>query len=208
MDAELPYMGQIVPTAAYFAPQDWGLCSGELLPISQYNALFSLLGNMYGGSQTRGTFGLPNLNGRVGCGYGSPNPLNEAPLSVSKTFGQPAVQLTTANLPAHHHGVALTLGVGVDYTTGNGTQSVPPSGGLLANAILAGTTTTVDIYAPISASSPISATLPVTLTGTPTITAGPAGGGSWANTTPISVIQPTLVMYMCIALEGQYPVRQ
>jgi microcystin-dependent protein len=204
MDADLPYIGQIVPTAANFAPMYWGICDGQILPFGQYQALYSLLGTTYGGSHSAGTFGLPNLNGRVGCGYGPSTPFN-APLSVSQTFGHTTVQLTTANLPSHGHGVALMLGVGVDYTTGNGTQGVPPSGGLLANAVAG--TATVDVYAPISASSPISATLPVTLTGTPTITAGPAGG-SPSGGTAISVIQPTLAMYMCIALNGEYPVNE
>lgn len=205
MDADVPYIGQIVPTAANFAPMDWGLCNGQIVALSQYQALYSLIGNMYGGSYTQGNFGLPNLNGRVGCGYGASTPFN-APLSVSQTFGHTAVQLTTGNLPSHGHGVALTLGVGVDYTTGSGTQSVPPSGGLLANAVAG--TATVDVYAPVSASSPISATLPVTLTGTPAITAGPAGGTTIGLTAPTPIIQPTLAMYMCISFVGEYPVNE
>lgn len=201
MDADVPFIGQIVPTAANFPPEYWALCNGQLLHIAQYQALYSLLGIAYGGSLQQGTFGLPDLRGRVGCGYGAA--VVGLPSSVGQTAGQTAVQLTASNLPSHGHGVALTLSVGVDYTTGNGGTNIPPVGGLLASAILAGTTTTVDVYAPVGTSSPISATLPVTLTGTPTITADVAGG-----TTPVSVMQPTVGMYMCIALVGEYPVNE
>ena len=63
MPAE-PYIGQIMPFAGNFAPEGWALCDGSLLPISQYDALFSLIGTTYGGDgQT--TFALPDLRSRV-----------------------------------------------------------------------------------------------------------------------------------------------
>ena len=59
-----PFIGQIVETSFNFAPQGWALCNGQLLAISEYDALFSLLGTTYGGNgQT--TFALPDLRGRM-----------------------------------------------------------------------------------------------------------------------------------------------
>lgn len=198
MDADVPFIGQIVPTAATFVPYDWLACNGQTLSIGQYQALYSLIGNNFGGSYNTGNFGLPNLMGRITCGSGASAPLGVT-LQPGQTFGQTAVQLTTGNLPAHGHGVSLTLDVGANYVTSNGTTNVPPSGGLLANAVAG--TTTVDVYAP--AGTAATTVLPVGVTGTPTITAGAAGGTA---TTPI--IQPTVAMYMCIATNGEYPINQ
>ncbi len=59
-----PFLGEISPVAFAFAPKGWALCNGQILPINQNQALFSLLGTTYGGNgQT--TFALPNLQGRV-----------------------------------------------------------------------------------------------------------------------------------------------
>jgi microcystin-dependent protein len=71
-----PFIGEIIMFAGNFAPRGWALCEGQLLPIAQYQALFSILGTMYGGDG-RTTFGLPDLRGRVpvgpGTGPGLPN---------------------------------------------------------------------------------------------------------------------------------------
>ena len=71
-----PYLGQIQPFGFNFAPRGWALCDGQLLPINQWSALFSLLGTTFGGDG-RTTFGLPDLRGRqithVGQGAGLPN---------------------------------------------------------------------------------------------------------------------------------------
>jgi microcystin-dependent protein len=64
------FIGTIMPVAFNFAPEGWALCNGQLLPINQNTALFSLLGANYGGDgQT--TFGLPDLRGRVAVGQGA-----------------------------------------------------------------------------------------------------------------------------------------
>ena len=64
-----PILGEIVMFAGNFAPRGWALCEGQLLAISQNDALFSLLGTVYGGDG-RTTFGLPDLRGRVSIGPG------------------------------------------------------------------------------------------------------------------------------------------
>jgi microcystin-dependent protein len=77
--AQEPYLGEVRMFAGNFAPRGWANCDGQLLPISQNSALFSLLGTMYGGDG-RTTFGLPDLRGRVpvhvGRGPGLPEVKN------------------------------------------------------------------------------------------------------------------------------------
>ena len=87
-----------------FAPNGWALCDGQLLPISQNNALFSLVGTFYGGDG-RITFGLPELRGRMPMHWGN------GPGRVSRSIGQKggteSVTLTSSTLPSHTHGVAI-----------------------------------------------------------------------------------------------------
>jgi microcystin-dependent protein len=90
-----PFIGEVRLMSFNFPPKGWAPCDGQLLPISQNQALFSLLGTMYGGNgQTN--FGLPNLQGRVpihvGGGYSQGQPLGEAQHT-----------LTVAEMPAHVH---------------------------------------------------------------------------------------------------------
>ena len=90
-----PFLGEIRLMSFVFPPQGWALCNGQLLPINQNQALFSLLGTTYGGNgQT--TFALPNLQGRVPIHEGSGHTLGEA-------AGEQAHTLTSAELPAHVH---------------------------------------------------------------------------------------------------------
>lgn len=88
-----PYLGEIRLVSFPFAIKGWALCNGQLLPINQNQALFSLLGTMYGGNgQT--TFALPDLRGRMPV-HGSEN--------QGASGGAEAVALTQAEMPAHAH---------------------------------------------------------------------------------------------------------
>jgi microcystin-dependent protein len=93
MDA---FIGEIRLVGFNYAPKNWALCQGQLLPVSTNQALFSLLGTTYGGDG-RTTFGLPNLNGRVPMGVGSGTPLGAV-------MGAETVALTADTMPAHLHG--------------------------------------------------------------------------------------------------------
>ncbi len=97
-----PYIGQIMAFGGTFAPQGWALCDGSLLPISQYDALFSLIGTTYGGDgQT--TFALPDLRGRAALHQGQGPGLGNYILGQSG--GAEAVTLTANQLPPHSHPV-------------------------------------------------------------------------------------------------------
>src|ERR1700689_3127872 len=98
--AETPLLGAIFIFAGNFAPTGYQLCQGQLLPISQYAALFSILGTTYGGNGTS-TFQLPDLRGRVPVGQGSGSGLT--PIVLGETAGTQNVTILTNNLPAHNH---------------------------------------------------------------------------------------------------------
>jgi microcystin-dependent protein len=95
-----PYLGQIAMVGFNFAPVGWAFCNGQLMPINQNTALFSLIGTFYGGDGVT-TFALPDLRGRVpihqGAGPGLRNYV------VGQTGGEEQVSLTIAQIPAHTH---------------------------------------------------------------------------------------------------------
>ena len=95
-----PFMSQIEAFAFDFAPRNWMLCAGQLLPIAQYQGLFALLGTMYGGDGIR-TFALPDLRGRLAVGMGQGTGL---PTYVQgEKIGEESVTLALANMaPAMH----------------------------------------------------------------------------------------------------------
>ena len=90
-----------------FAPKGWAACNGQLLPISQNTALFSLLGTNFGGDG-KSTFGLPNLLGRMPMHAGSGPGLT--PRNIGEASGQDTVTLATSQLPAHSHTAASGTG--------------------------------------------------------------------------------------------------
>jgi microcystin-dependent protein len=90
-----PFIGQVSMFCGNFAPRGWQLCNGQTLSISQYTALFSILGTTYGGNGTT-TFNLPNLQGRFAL-----HPSPQIPLGQSA--GSATVTLTAQNIPAHTH---------------------------------------------------------------------------------------------------------
>jgi microcystin-dependent protein len=101
-----PYIGEIKMFAGNFAPRGWALCDGQLLPIAQNEALFSILGTTYGGDG-RTTFGLPDLRGRAPVHAGSGPGLT--PRNLGQKFGAEQTTLTVPQLPPHAHGLSARL---------------------------------------------------------------------------------------------------
>ena len=95
--------------AGNFAPRSFAMCDGQLLAVSQNEALFSLLGTIYGGDG-RTTFGLPDLRGRVPIHFGNGPGLT--PRSIGSRSGSENVTLIPANLPAHAHGLSASGAAG------------------------------------------------------------------------------------------------
>ncbi len=123
-----PFVGEIRMFAGNFAPRGWAFCDGQLLAVSQNDALFSLFGTIYGGDG-RTTFGLPDLRGRIPVHAGSGPGLSDRRLGSKG--GAEQVTLTTNQLPSHAHAVR---------GTNDAADSTEPAGKLPAQS------TTIDLY--------------------------------------------------------------
>ncbi|MGO8739001.1 phage tail protein [Rhodoblastus sp.] len=167
-----------------FAPVGWALCNGQLLPISQYAALFSLIGTFYGGNGTS-NFALPNLQGAAPLNFGQGSGLSLR--NIGQTGGETAVTLLTSQLPAHNHAISASTSPGTT-TTANGNQlGVGQSGGGKSGQ------TVVNLYSPNPAQAK---------TGLAANSMSNAGGSLSHNN-----LQPYLTFNFCIALQGIYPSR-
>lgn len=178
-----PFLGQITLYPYNFAPKGWAMCSGQILPISQNTALFSLLGTYYGGNGTS-NFALPDLRGRVPVGIGQLPGGNE--YVIGEVSGIESINLSNGELPAHTHSLNATNTAGTVADPSNAILAEPfvgnrVSGGSSGNPYNQGPANTV-------------------LAPQPTI--GLAGGSQ-----PHNNMQPSLVLTPCIALAGVYPAR-
>ncbi len=108
-----PFLAEIIMFGGNFAPRGWALCDGQILPINQNQALFSLLGTSYGGDG-RTTFGLPDLRGRAPIHPGRAIGTSQD-FALGQRSGNEDTTLTLANLPAHSHTVS----------TGNSSLVIP-----------------------------------------------------------------------------------
>ncbi len=108
-----------------FAPVGWATCSGQILPIAQNTALFSLVGVNFGGNGQQ-TFGLPNLGGAVPMNSG--NGIGLTPRVVGESGGEATVTLLQSELPSHSHTVRCDTSGGNDYGPG-GDYPSPDAGG-------------------------------------------------------------------------------
>lgn len=95
-----PFVGEIRMFAGNFAPRGWAFCDGQLLAVSQNDALFSLLGTIYGGDG-RTTFGLPDMRGRLPIHAGTGPGLS--PRRLGAKGGEEKVTLTVNQMPSHTH---------------------------------------------------------------------------------------------------------
>lgn len=114
-----PFLGEIKINAFSFAPRGWAKCDGALMPISQNQALFALLGVQFGGDG-RTTFQLPDMRGRTGMGA-TPTQV------VGVAAGVENVVLTTPNLPTHTHVPSATTAAGNQPTPNSGIFAASPT---------------------------------------------------------------------------------
>ena len=175
-----PFIGEIVMYGFNFPPKGWALCNGQLLPINQNQAMFSILGTTYGGNgQT--TFALPDLRGRVAMHTGDGHTLGEK-------GGQEAHTITQSETPTHNHFLQAFNG-----NADSGGTSLTPIGNSFANNAFAvpagGGSVPVNRY---SNAAPTGTLLAGVVTNT---------GGSQ----PHENRQPYGVVSFCIALVGVFP---
>ena len=176
-----PFVAEIRIFPFNFAPKGWAFCNGQILPLSQNTALFSLLGTMYGGDG-KSNFALPDLQGCVPLQWGQGTGLS--PYDQGEKAGSDTFTLLQSEMPAHSHAV--------NASTANANSS-SPSNALLAKGDFSfqGKTGAVATY---------TTTAPSTLMSTNAV--GPAGGGQ-----PHNNLMPYLTLNFCIAMQGIYPPR-
>jgi len=222
------FVGTILPVGFNFAPRGWMKCEGQTLQISQYQALFSLLGVQYGGDG-RTTFSLPDLRCRtlVGAGQSPSAPgmnvvqgqqLGVAAVSTTAS-GSASVTLDAAHMPKHNHTVSIA---GDQFTatstlkaTGTGPGANAPAEGAALGSTVGAGTGQASIY--VSGSDPTTSlnanSVTTKLSGTVQVTSSDAGGGPTPLVVPVSVpvsvnvVQPSLGMNYIICVEGIYPTR-
>jgi microcystin-dependent protein len=105
-----PYIGEIRMFGGNFAPVGWDLCQGQLVPISQNDALFNLIGTTYGGDG-QNTFALPNLSGRVPVHQGQGSGISQQYI-IGEAAGVESVTLTVQQIPSHTHAATCSTGPG------------------------------------------------------------------------------------------------
>lgn len=172
-----PFLAEVRPFAFNFAPRGWASCDGQILPINQNQALYSLLGTIYGGDG-RVTFALPDLRGRTPVHVGSSGA--GSPVQLGQRGGEESHVLTVQEMPAHTHTAQATSatpastaqGGALLAPTGGGRRPLTPYGGASA--------TLVPLH---------------------TASIGSTGGQAHNN------MQPYVVINFCIALQGIFPSR-
>ena len=170
-------IGMIFMFGGNFAPRGWAFCDGQLLPINQNQALFSILGTTYGGDG-RTTFGLPDLRGRVPIHPGTGPGLS--PLDLGRKSGAENVTLTAQQIPSHNHALRHTSDIGL--------------------AIKDNPTQTGDAFGVVAHDGYFN--MPPTKSSIATPVIENTGGGQ-----PFDIHQPYQCVNFIIALQGLYPSR-
>lgn len=137
-----PFLGEIKLFSFPFAPQGWAFCNGQILPINQNQALFSLLGTSYGGNGYN-TFALPNLQGRTPIHTDNNNYI------IGQSGGETSHTLTLGELPAHRHALSVVSSQGNKNQPGGNLPAAAPTG--LGNVY--GPATQLTPFAPAAVSS-------------------------------------------------------
>jgi microcystin-dependent protein len=120
-----PFVGEIRMFGGSFAPVGWEMCWGQLLPISEYETLFNLIGTTYGGDGQE-TFGLPDLQGRVPVHMGK-GPAISQTYTIGERAGTEEVTLTQQQMPAHNHAMLASTGGGSSPNPEGNVLGSPPA---------------------------------------------------------------------------------
>lgn len=231
-----PFIGEIRMLASNYPPRGFLMCTGQLLPVNQNQAMFALLGTVYGGDG-RATFGLPNFQGRTPVGWGQVPGFLDYPIGLAA--GAETLTQTTANMPAHVHNLVAS---GTSTLSGNNSFSG-------ANTLV-GTTTSQVVNAMATSPTPIAggclgvandgsgtslfmyhsgkdssgndlprvnlATSPASVSGTVAVSGNttvsgtvtlPASTAISGSNTAIDLRSPFLAVSFVIATQGIYPTR-
>jgi len=176
-----PFVAEIRMFGFNFPPTGWAFCNGQLLPISQNTALFSLLGTFYGGDG-KSNFALPNLQNRVPLHQGQGPGLSDR--VIGETGGEQSVTLTTQEMASHNHSfVASTANATTVTSSGN-----QPAKGFTGNFQ---SSRQVKMYSTVA----------------PNAQMNPNAIGITGGSLPHNNLMPFLTVSFCIALQGIFPSR-
>lgn len=181
-----PFLGEVTTFGFDWAPYGFALCNGAILTVQQNAALFSLLGNAFGGDGST-TFALPDLRGRTPLCMGSRTTSTKTyQYAQGNTGGSEAVTLVVTTVPPHQHALQAASNDGGART---------PAGNLLANVVPATSTSTTNFSSYLGAGW----TADTALNNASVLPTG--------NDAPHSNMQPFSVVNFCIATMGIYPSR-
>jgi microcystin-dependent protein len=178
-----PFVAEIRIFPYNFAPTGWALCNGQILPIAQNTALFSLIGTYYGGNG-QSTFALPNLMGMVALHQGQGAGLSA--YFLGQSAGSETVALLQTEIPGHNHSFNVTNTVGT-VTASGGNQLAKGQKGNVVTGV-----TQARVYSTGASNSTLN----------PTTAMGPTGGDQ-----PHNNLMPYMALNYCIALQGVFPPR-
>lgn len=178
------FLGEIIMFAFNFNPKGFLMCNGQIMAISTNQALFSLLGNVYGGNGTT-TFALPDLRGRVAMHSDHASGSN---FQLGGNAGEEHVTLTWNQMPSHFHLPVHQQAIDISVEVGGINNTTSPDGGFLAEDASVSRRFAGTYDEEFQTIQPISST----------------GSG---NTMPHANMMPYLVVNFCIAIQGVYPSR-
>jgi microcystin-dependent protein len=145
-----PYIGEIRMFAGNFAPAGWALCNGAMLPISEYDTLFNLIGTTYGGDGQE-TFGLPSLASRVPLHMGSNGGVA---YQIGEASGTESETLSTQQIPQHSHAFTANGAVGTSATPGGNVPAQVKDGVMLYREVAPAAQMNATMYGPSGGSQP------------------------------------------------------
>jgi microcystin-dependent protein len=199
-NAQEPMLGEVRIFAGNFAPRGWAFCEGQILPISQNSALFSLIGCTYGGD-CRTSFALPDLRGRVAMSAGNGPGLSSRAWGAKG--GSQTETLTVSQMPSHSHSTTNTTNADqhVLLSTAKAVNETPLAGDVPAAAQFGNGlgATPVKAFGPPTAGNTVNGQI---LSGNAGLTISNNGGSQSHNN-----MQPYLVLRYIIALQGYFPSR-
>ncbi|ARV08034.1 phage tail protein [Polaribacter sp. SA4-10] len=187
--AQEGFLGEVRLFAGNFTPRGWAICNGQIIAISNNQALYSILGTTYGGDG-RTTFALPDLQGRVAVGQGTGPGLSQ--YREGQQGGTETNRLSTAQLPAHSHDAA-----GVIKASNSNATTKEPAGNYFASSIYTINRGNLEDVLSYGATSDVEMNANAI-----DVTVGNTGGSQ-----SVENRQPYLAMNYIICLSGTYPAR-
>lgn len=194
-----PYIGALLCFPFPRTIQNFAVCAGQKMNVSQYEALFAIIGSIYGGNGST-EFNLPNLTGRVPIGRAASGTY----AVMGQTAGSTSVVLTPAQMPAHSHTVTVAANgatLAFNAAAATGTTNIPSSTVTISEtSVKVGITPpkAVNLYAPAGTAA---GQIPAVLFGTSILQ---AFGGNQG----FAPVQPTMALNYQIALQGMFPTQQ